>query len=80
MFRYIDSVSETQTGWVAGGGIEYKIAPAWSAKAEYQLLSLDASDPNGAGPLGLGFGARTEVHTFRAGVNYFVGGVYESLK
>jgi outer membrane immunogenic protein len=74
------SQSETQTGWVAGGGVEYKIAPAWSAKAEYQFLSLDASDPNGAGPLGVGSGDRTEVHTFRVGVNYFFGRGYAPLK
>jgi outer membrane immunogenic protein len=54
------SISETQTGWVVGGGVEYKLAPAWSIKSEYQFLSLDAGDPNGAGALGLGFGDRTE--------------------
>jgi outer membrane immunogenic protein len=74
------SASETQTGWVAGGGLEYKLAPAWSIKSEYQFLSLDASDPNGAGPLGIGLGDRTEVHTARVGVNYFFGGGYEPLK
>jgi outer membrane immunogenic protein len=75
-----DTTSETQTGWVAGGGVEYKLAPAWSAKAEYQFLSLDAGDANGAGPLGQGLGDRSEVHTFRVGVNYFVGSGYEPLK
>jgi len=74
------SASETQTGWVAGGGVEYKLAPNWSAKAEYQFLSLDASDLNGAGPLGEGSGDRSEVHTFRVGVNYFVGNNYVPLK
>jgi outer membrane immunogenic protein len=74
------SASETQTGWVAGGGLEYKFTPSWSIKSEYQFLSLDASDPNGAGPLGIGLGDRTEVHTVRAGVNYFFGGGYEPLK
>jgi outer membrane immunogenic protein len=74
------SVTETQTGWVAGGGVEYKLSPAWSAKAEYQFLSLDASDPNGAGRLGGGDSDRSEIHTFRVGVNYFVGGMYEPLK
>ena len=23
-------------GWTVGGGVEYKINPAWSVKAEYQ--------------------------------------------
>jgi outer membrane immunogenic protein len=74
------SVSETQTGWVVGGGVEYKLAPAWSVKAEYQFLSLDASDQNGAGRLGDFDFDRSEVHTFRVGVNYFVGNGYEPLK
>jgi outer membrane immunogenic protein len=74
------SRSETQTGWVAGGGIEYKIAPNWSAKAEYQFLSLDANDPNGPGRLGDFESGRSEVHTVRAGLNYFVGSTYAPLK
>jgi outer membrane immunogenic protein len=71
---------ETQTGWVAGGGVEYKFSPAWSAKAEYQFLSLDGTDASGAGRLGDAELGRTEVNTFRVGVNYFVGRGYEPLK
>jgi outer membrane immunogenic protein len=71
------SNSKTETGWVAGGGIEYKLSPSWSAKAEYQFLSLDASD----GPLlGGGDSDRSEISTVRVGVNYFVGSGYEPLK
>ncbi len=84
--REIDSsssTSERQTGYVLGGGIEYKLSPSWSLKGEYQFLSLDASDlvktGNGAGPLGL-TGDRTEVHTARVGLNYHVGQGYEPLK
>jgi outer membrane immunogenic protein len=72
------SRSETQTGWVAGGGAEYKVTPAWSAKAEYQYLDLDANSNVGA--LGLGNETRTQVHTFRVGLNYFMGSLYEPLK
>ena len=72
--------SETQTGWVAGGGVEYKINPTWSAKAEYQYLDLDATDAAGAGRLGDARLDRTQVNTVRVGLNYFVGGVYEPLK
>jgi outer membrane immunogenic protein len=72
------SNSETQTGWVAGGGVEYKVTPAWSAKAEYQYLDLDANSR--VGPLGLGNEDRTQIHTFRVGLNYFWGSVYEPLK
>jgi outer membrane immunogenic protein len=65
-------VTETQTGYVLGGGAEYKFNPAWSVKAEYQFISLDASDLSGAGPLGFTGGDRSEVNTFRVGVNYHV--------
>jgi outer membrane immunogenic protein len=73
-------VTETQTGYVLGGGLEYKINPAWSIKGEYQFLSLDASDLNGAGPLNDGGTDRSEVHTVRVGLNYHVGQGYEPLK
>ncbi|MGC1584198.1 MAG: outer membrane beta-barrel protein, partial [Rhodomicrobium sp.] len=72
--------SETQTGWVVGAGVEYKITPSWSAKVEYQYMDLDATDPTGAGRLGDASLGQTEVSTVRVGVNYFVGGIYEPLK
>jgi outer membrane immunogenic protein len=71
---------ETQTGWTAGGGLEYKFTPNWSGKVEYQFISLDATDPFGAGRLGDAALGRTEVNTIRVGLNYFVGGHYEPLK
>jgi outer membrane immunogenic protein len=70
--------SETQTGWVAGGGLEYKVTPTWSAKGEYQFLDLDANSR--VGPLGLGNETRTQVHTFRIGLNYLWGSQSEPLK
>ena len=73
-----DGFSETQTGWVIGGGLEYKLTPAWSVKGEYQYLDLDAN--SFVGPLGDGTGTRTQVSTFRTGLNYHVGNGYEPLK
>ncbi len=35
---------ETQTGWVVGGGVEHKLTPAWSVKAEYQYINLGKDD------------------------------------
>src|SRR5208337_2426615 len=35
----------TATGYVLGGGWEYKFSPAWSAKAEYQYINLGKNDP-----------------------------------
>jgi outer membrane immunogenic protein len=74
------SDAETQGGWVAGGGVEFKMAPNWSVKSEYQYLDLDASDSHGAGQLGWGSGTRSQIGTARVGLNYFVGGGYEPLK
>jgi outer membrane immunogenic protein len=70
-----DSITETQTGYVVGGGVEYKFNPAWSVKAEYQYINLDASDLNGAGPLNgnYGYSDRSEINTVRVGLNYAVG-------
>jgi outer membrane immunogenic protein len=73
-------VSQTQTGYVVGGGVEYKFNPAWSLKAEYQFISLDASDFNGPGALGAFERNTTEVNTVRVGVNYHFGSGYEPLK
>jgi outer membrane immunogenic protein len=44
--QYPSSVSETRTGWTAGGGWEYAFAPNWSAKIEglyYDLGSFSTS-------------------------------------
>ena len=74
------SVTETQTGYVLGAGVEYKFNPSWSVKGEYQFVSLDASDPWGAGALGLTGGDRSEVNTFRVGLNYHLSPGFELLK
>jgi outer membrane immunogenic protein len=60
------------SGWTVGGGVEYKIAPAWSVKAEYQYFDFGNS--------GLGivdspaftdhFDNKLTVHTVKGGVNY----------
>jgi len=42
-------VDDTATGYVAGGGLEYKIGPAWSVKTEYQYINLGKNDPVTAG-------------------------------
>ena len=76
----LGKATETQTGYTVGGGIEYKINPAWSVKGEYQFINLDASSLTGAGPLGLNGTDSSEFHTVRLGVNYHLGGGYEPLK
>ncbi len=71
------SASDTQTGYVIGGGIEYKLNPAWSLKGEYQFISLDANDT--VGSLQGDNSDRSEVHTLRVGLNYHVGQTFAPL-
>ncbi len=67
------------TGYVLGGGLEYKFNPAWSFKAEYQYLNFGKHDAQ----LVSGTGAATAwadgrnvtddaFHTVRIGLNYWV--------
>ena len=35
---------DVETGYVLGGGIEYKFSPQWSIKAEYQYLNFGKND------------------------------------
>lgn len=73
------SLTSTETGYTVGGGVEYKILPNWSAKAEYDFVSLDAG--NSGANLSLNNSSRSEFNTFKVGVNYFVGGgAFEPLK
>jgi outer membrane immunogenic protein len=63
--------SQTQTGWTAGGGVEWAFMPNWSAKAEYLYTELSGNNNNNWG-WGWGGNAnnRTRFHTIRAGLNY----------
>ncbi len=67
-------VSETQTGYAAGAGVEYMVNPAWSVKGEYQYISLNANNNSyGAGPLNGGYSSRSNIDTVRLGLNYHLG-------
>lgn len=61
-----------QTGWTAGGGIEYKLTNNWSVKGEYLYTQL-SGDNNNAWNQGLGVNNvnnKTTFQTVRAGLNY----------
>lgn len=60
----IGTVSNTETGWTVGGGIEAAIAGPWTARAEYLYVDL------GSGPNLAGVGSSYDSHIVRAGVNY----------
>jgi outer membrane immunogenic protein len=65
------TTSGNMTGWTAGGGFEYEIAPRWSVKAEYMYL-----DVNGKMMLptdGDRFRNHLTAQTAKIGLNYFFG-------
>ena len=43
-FREGGSESETQVGWMVGGGLEYAITDHWRARAQYQYVDLGSAD------------------------------------
>lgn len=68
--HFLNGFRDTQTGWTAGGGVEYAFLPNWSAKVEYLFTELNNDDDGGF--VGFGGPQRTRFHTVRAGVNYHV--------
>ncbi len=82
------STSAAETGYVVGAGVEYRIAPAWSIKAEYQYIDLGNNNPVDSAGLTwpsskadtTWHNADNDIHTFRVGLNYHVGSGYEPLK
>jgi outer membrane immunogenic protein len=64
--------SAIQTGWTAGGGVEWMFMPNWSAKLEYLYSDISGGDVNGFNA-GIGINNvnnHTRWNTVRAGVSY----------
>jgi outer membrane immunogenic protein len=68
-----------ETGYVAGGGVEYKFSPSWSGKVEYQFINLDQKDATDQAGASLNT-VDTQLSTVRAGLNYHFGAGYAPLK
>jgi outer membrane immunogenic protein len=81
------SSTDTRSGWTAGGGVEWMIAPMWSVKAEYLHYDLGSvrfvngvtGTPASAFFAGQVFQTNSVSASFRgdivrAGVNYHFGG------
>jgi outer membrane immunogenic protein len=74
----------TATGFVLGGGLEYKLSRAMSVKVEYQFIDLGKNDPTNAA--GQTFTSRGGIvrddafHTVRAGINFHLSPAQEPLK
>lgn len=77
-------ISNTETGWTAGGGVEYKFNPVWSMKIEYQFIDLSTETRQRPLVLPVGYDLRghsnIEFDTVRLGVNYHFVPAYEPLK
>ncbi len=69
----------TETGYVVGAGLEYKISPSWSIKGEYQYVNLGSNGPvDAAGSQYSNAVAGVKVnddafHSIRFGLNYQFG-------
>jgi outer membrane immunogenic protein len=46
-FGSSSGISDTRTGWTAGGGFEWMLDPHWSAKFEYLYYDLGSVTYNG---------------------------------
>jgi len=66
------SSNDMETGWVAGGGVEYLFAPAWSAKIEYQYIDLGSQTVSAVASDGFidRMPFDNNFSTVRAGINY----------
>ena len=76
--------SGIETGYAVGGGLEHKITPSWSLKAEYQYINLGSVTLNnvyfGWPDYSNSLKVENDFHTVRLGLNYHVGSGYEPLK
>ncbi len=84
--------NDTVTGYVLGGGVEYKFSPSWSLKAEYQYLNFGKNNaslvPNNSyEPTPPASVSATDYHlsddafhTVRVGLNYWAHPTYMPLK
>lgn len=73
-----NSPSETRFGWTVGAGIEYGLAPNWSAKIEYNYMDFGAENHSfnySANPVGLveRWDISQQVHVVKFGINYRFG-------
>jgi len=69
------TATSTRAGWTAGGGLEYRINPRWSVKAEYLYVDLGHFGAAGTiAPAFAGFGTTSSIHVTeniaRGGINY----------
>jgi len=70
------------TGYVVGGGVEYRFAPCWSAKVEYQYIDLGTQTITGVASDGSVdyLNVYNNFSTVKVGINYHFLSDYVPLK
>ncbi|HXY59243.1 MAG TPA: outer membrane beta-barrel protein [Methylocystis sp.] len=63
-------ISDTRTGWTAGGGLEWMFTPNWSAKVEYLHVDLSGGGWQGNWGWNWGWHDHPQINLVRVGVNY----------
>ena len=67
-----ETLYKIRLGWTAGAGVEFPVAPHWSARFEYLFAGFGAHTVNF--PAGAQrFDSDLSIHTVRAGLNYRIG-------
>ncbi len=64
------SASNSNSGWLIGGGIEWAFATNWSAKLEYDFLQLNDLTFSGVVFPADTFTASRDIEMFKVGLNY----------
>jgi outer membrane immunogenic protein len=67
---YAGNYSNARTGWTAGAGLEWMLAPHISIKAEYLYADLSSGGMTGGWGWNYGYHLHPQVNIVRAGVNY----------
>jgi outer membrane immunogenic protein len=75
---YANNASAIVTGYVLGGGVEYKVKRDLSVKVEYQYINLGKNEPDYAASGGTVH--EDTYNTVRVGLNYFPFAAREPLK
>jgi outer membrane immunogenic protein len=59
------TASDTNNGWLAGGGIEYAFSPNWTTRVEYDYIGLNEGSGSGGG-----FTTSRDIQLLTVGINY----------
>jgi outer membrane immunogenic protein len=64
------TIDSKRVGWLFGAGIEYMIAPNWSAKLEYNYIDFGTKDVLFTGLADDPASVKQQLHTIKFGLNY----------